>query len=85
MASKTAKTITIRYFALLREESQKTEETFSTKSTTPLELFKELKAHYQFTLPMDSLRIAINDEFKPWNVKLKSGDDIVFIPPVSGG
>ena len=32
-----------------------------------------------------NFKIAVNDEFSQWNIKLNNGDRLVFIPPVTGG
>ena len=32
-----------------------------------------------------NFKIAINDEFSDWDIELKNGDRLVFIPPVTGG
>ena len=79
------KTIHIQYYAALREQRKCTEETVQTSAITPSDLYKELKAKYNFTLSENILRVAINDEFKDWTTPLQSGDRIVFIPPVAGG
>ena len=33
----------------------------------------------------ERLRVAINGAFAPWGQTLHEGDEVVFIPPVSGG
>jgi sulfur-carrier protein len=32
-----------------------------------------------------SLVAAINQEFAPWEARLRPGDEVAFLPPVSGG
>lgn len=32
-----------------------------------------------------SVRLAVNGAFSPMSASLKSGDEVAFIPPVSGG
>ena len=34
---------------------------------------------------LDSCRLAINWEYQPWEVLVQNGDELCFIPPVSGG
>ena len=80
-----ARPIRVQYFALLREQARCTEENVSTGAATPRELYAELKARHHFTLPADMLKVAVNDEFADWSLALKSGDAVVFIPPVAGG
>jgi molybdenum cofactor guanylyltransferase len=77
--------IHIRYYAILREQTGKSEESLTTNATTPAVLFDELKARYPFTLNTQQLKVAINAEFREWHTKLNDGDSVVFIPPVAGG
>jgi molybdopterin-guanine dinucleotide biosynthesis protein A len=77
--------LTVQYFALLREQAGRREETRMTAARTPHELYAELAAHYGFTLTADMLRVAINTEFGDWSTPLAEGDAVVFIPPVAGG
>ena len=77
--------VTIRYFAILREQAGKVEESLATTAATPAELFDELKYRYGFALTASQLKVAINTEFRDWHTALKDGDSVVFIPPVAGG
>jgi sulfur-carrier protein len=79
------KTVLVRYFAVLREQRGLGEEKVATSAATAGELYDELRALHRFSLPAERLRVAINDEFEPWAAGLKSGDAVVFIPPVAGG
>jgi molybdopterin-guanine dinucleotide biosynthesis protein A len=80
-----ARRIRVQYYALLREEAGRSEETLATGAATPRELFDELKARHPFSLPPALLRVAVNDEFADWTQPLADGDRVVFIPPVAGG
>jgi molybdenum cofactor guanylyltransferase len=80
-----AREIRVQYYALLREQAGRSEETLSTSSRTPRELYAELRARYPFTLPVEMLRVAVNAEFGDWAQPLRAGDAVVFIPPVAGG
>jgi molybdopterin converting factor subunit 1 len=77
--------VNIRYFALLREQAGRSEETFETSATTPADLYGELNARYGFTLGREQLKVAVNSEFRDWSWTLAPGDAVVFIPPVAGG
>jgi molybdopterin converting factor subunit 1 len=77
--------LNIRYYAILREQAGKSEESLNTASATAAALFDELKTRYPFTLNAQQLKVAINAEFRDWNTPLKEGDSVVFIPPVAGG
>lgn len=78
-------TISVRYFAILREQRGQTTETLSTSATTPGALYEELRARHQFTLPAESIRAAVNGEFVAATHPLVQGNEVVFIPPVAGG
>lgn len=79
------KNIKIAYFAKLREEANKRNESLETEANTGLEIFNILKDKYNFSLCETDLKIAINEEFADWNTELKNNDVIVFIQPVAGG
>jgi molybdopterin converting factor subunit 1 len=78
-------TIRVQYYALLREQAGRSDETLTTSARDPRELYAELSQRYPFTLPADMLRVAVNAEFGDWSQPLKAGDAVVFIPPVAGG
>jgi molybdenum cofactor guanylyltransferase len=75
----------IQYYALMREQAGRSEETLETSASTPAGLYEELVARYGFTLSRDQLKVAVNSEFSDWSRKLNVGDAVVFIPPVAGG
>ena len=79
------KKISVQYFAVLKDLTRKTEEVIATSAVIASELFKEICARYHLTMPINQLRVAVNDDFCEWDYPLKDGDKIVFIPPVSGG
>ena len=78
-------TIRVQYYALLREQAGRSDETLTTNARDARELYAELSQRYPFTLPIEMLRVAINAEFGEWTQPLKAGDAVVFIPPVAGG
>jgi molybdenum cofactor guanylyltransferase len=77
--------LTVQYFALLREQAGRREESVTSAARTPQELYAELATRYPFTLDAGMLRVAINGEFSDWSRSLRDGDAVVFIPPVAGG
>jgi molybdenum cofactor guanylyltransferase len=79
------KQIRVQYFALLREQAGRSDETLSTSAATPRELYLELQSRYPFSLAVEMLRVAVNAEFGEWTRPLADGDSVVFIPPVAGG
>lgn len=79
------KTVTIEYYAILREMTGKCQEQFSTSVNTIWELYQEVSLKYGFLLEHEQLRAAINDSFVDWQTDLNNNDVVVFIPPISGG
>jgi molybdenum cofactor guanylyltransferase len=75
----------IQYYALMREQAGRSEETLETRAVTPADLYGELQARYGFTLSREQLKVAVNSEFAAWSRRLAAGDCVVFIPPVAGG
>ena len=77
--------VTVQYYALLREQAGRAQESLRTAATTAAELYGELRRRHPFTLPPELLRVAVNTEFAEWSAPLTDGDTVVFIPPVAGG
>lgn len=80
-----AKEITVLYFAKLREARGLDEERISTLANTGAGLYEDLRFKHRLPLDLASLRLARNGDFCDWSVRLRDGDEIVFIPPVAGG
>jgi molybdopterin converting factor subunit 1 len=78
-------TIKVRYFASLRDIAGKSEEMLDVSSCTAESVYTQLQAQYGFLLDSSELRAAINGSFAEMNTIVQSGDELVFIPPVSGG
>jgi molybdenum cofactor guanylyltransferase len=83
--AKVAKTVRIQYYAILREQAGRSEETLDTSAGTPAELYAELRQRHPFQLTSAQLKVALNSEFSDWQTPLQHGDTVVFIPPVAGG
>jgi molybdopterin synthase sulfur carrier subunit len=79
------KSIKVRYFALLREKAQRSEEEFKTQALTYQDLYQELAARHDFSLPVEMIQVAVNDEYVPATTIIQEGAQVVFIPPVAGG
>jgi len=77
--------IRVQYYALLREQAGRRDESVETLARTPGELFRELSTRHHFTLQPPMLKVAVNAQFRDWTHPLASGDVVVFIPPVAGG
>lgn len=84
-APRESKKIRVQYFALLREQAGRSDESLTTSARTPRELYEELRKRYPFSLAPEMLRVAVNTEFGDWSQPLADGDAVVFIPPVAGG
>jgi molybdopterin-guanine dinucleotide biosynthesis protein A len=81
----TGRRLTVRYFAVLREQAGRSTEQLETQAATPRELYDELRRRRGLTLAPEFLRVAVNDEFGDWRSPLSDGDTVVFLPPVAGG
>lgn len=79
------KTVSIKYFAALREQAGRSDEQRVTGAVSALDLYQELCQDYAFSLAEKQLKVAINNAYQPLSTELKSGDSVVFIPPVAGG
>lgn len=77
--------VRVQYYAQLREDAGRSEETLSTEADTVAGLFDEVASRHGFSVPRDQLRVAVNDAFADWDTALQSDDLVVFIPPVAGG
>lgn len=75
----------VLYFASLRDRAGREEETVAASAADVSALYAELRRRHGFTMSQDKLRVAVNGEFAGWNRSLEDGDEVVFIPPVSGG
>ena len=77
--------IQVVYFAKLRELTGLDKETFSImKGSNPIDVLASINARHQIDIG-SNFKIAVNDEFSDWDIKLNDGDRLVFIPPVTGG
>ncbi len=85
MSTKIEKSIKVQYFSVLREKAGVTEETIESTCNSPADLYDWAAARYGFSIPRSSLGIAVNGDWGGWDVPLVDGDEVVFIPPVSGG
>ncbi len=78
-------TITVHYYAMLREQAGRRSETRETQAATAAALYAELQAIYGFTLPVDRIRVALGTAYADNDCPLRDGLEITFIPPVAGG
>lgn len=78
-------TITVCYFASMRDQAGCDREEISTDASRADRLYEELQARHHFRHRPNELAIAINDQFAPWNAPISEGDVVSLLPPVSGG
>ena len=79
--------ITIRLFARLREiagtgELQRTLPAQPTAETAWRELAREFPALTEYR---DVVSCAVNEQYARFDTRLEEGDEVAFLPPVSGG
>ncbi len=85
MSKPIEKDIHIQYFAILREQRGLSEESIVTAATTAAELYESLRTEHQFSLPLERMKVVVNESFTDWDHPLSPGDRLVFVPPVAGG
>ncbi|MFN8219653.1 MAG: MoaD/ThiS family protein [Fimbriimonadales bacterium] len=78
-------TITVRYFAALREQRGLSAETLDLSMDTPAAIYGELRRTGAVTLPIELVRFAVNGAYVDSQQPLRDGDELVLIPPVAGG
>lgn len=79
------KSVSVQYFALLRDQAGKNDETLTVSCDTYADLYHHLQQKYSFTLPVQLIQVAVNDEFSQIGRPISDGARVVFIPPVAGG
>ncbi len=77
-------TCNVLYFASLRDAAGVERETVAHDGDLRA-LYLALQARYGFALPVERLRVALNGGFARWDDVPGDGDEVAFIPPVSGG
>ncbi len=76
-----------RLFARLRELAGTDAENVEVRAgSTVADVYDALrKAHPGLDVNRESVRAAVNQEFADWDTVVADGDEVAFIPPVSGG
>jgi len=77
--------VRVRLFASLREAMGWGDQlvSFTTTPATPLALWRQLGLTPGE--PPTGLRVAINQQFADWEAPVADGDELAFLPPISGG
>jgi molybdopterin synthase sulfur carrier subunit len=77
--------IAVLYFASLRDAAGCVREDVEVPSGGLAALYDTLQARHGFALPRARIRVAVNGAFAEWSYALRGGEEVAFIPPVSGG
>ena len=80
-----SKTITVRYFAMFRENAGVSEETLSIAAATAADVFEATRERHGSPEPSGHCKVAINDEMADWESTVDEGDVVLLFPPVAGG
>ncbi|HET7779412.1 MAG TPA: MoaD/ThiS family protein [Rudaea sp.] len=75
----------ILYFASLRDGAGRDSEEVESVHADASQLYDELRQRHGFTARQQTLRLAVNGAFASWDHELADGDEVAFLPPVSGG
>ena len=75
----------ILYFASLRDGAGRDSEQVDSAHASARLLYDELRQRHGFTIRQQALRLAVNGAFASWDQALADGDEVAFLPPVSGG
>lgn len=76
--------LTVRYFAALRAATGVDHEAVEWTGD-PLTLYRQLQARYGWHFDPVAVRLAVNGALVDWAKPLVDGDEVVFLPPFSGG
>ena len=77
--------IRLLYFAALAGATGCTTESVQTDCGDAAALYDEIAARCRLPFARNRLRVAINGVFASWEQRLRDGDEVALLPPVSGG
>jgi molybdopterin synthase catalytic subunit len=79
--------VRVRLFASLREGAGRSElELELPEGASAEDAWRALAGEHPGLSPRRaSLAVAVNRRYEPFDAPLKDGDEVVFVPPVSGG
>jgi molybdopterin synthase catalytic subunit len=81
-----ANKVRFRYLARLRELVGTDAQTIDIPvGWTLKDMYDRLRREHPGLPERDSVRAAVNQEFADWSATVSDGDEVAFIPPVSGG
>ncbi len=79
------KTVTVRYFALFREQAGVAEEQLELDVATAADVFEATSDRHGSSELAGACKVAINDEMAEWSSPVSDGDTVLLFPPVAGG
>lgn len=79
------KSLTVRYFAIFRENAGMSEETISIDAQTAADVFAATSDRHGSSEPLGHCKVAINDVMASWDSPVEDGDSVLLFPPVAGG
>jgi molybdopterin synthase sulfur carrier subunit len=77
--------VRLLYFASLRDAAGRDKESLEVAAVPLSRLYDDARSRHGFAMPRERLRVARNGAFARWEDIAADGDEIAFIPPVSGG
>jgi molybdopterin-guanine dinucleotide biosynthesis protein A len=79
------KSVTVHYYASLRQQAACGSQIVKTRAGNIAELFMELSKQHGFLIGYQKIRFAKNDQLVKPEEEFGEGDNVAFLPPVSGG
>jgi molybdopterin converting factor small subunit len=79
------KTVTVRYFAMFRENAGIDQETLTIEAATAADVFTATRDKHGSSEPLGHCKVAINDVMADWDSPVADGDTLLLFPPVAGG
>ena len=78
--------IRVRFFARLRDlAGVETQEVKASSGARVSSVYAAMRAYHPGLPSQEGVRAAVNHEFADWDAVVSEGDEVAFIPPVSGG
>jgi molybdopterin converting factor subunit 1 len=78
--------VRVRFFARLRDlAGAEEEEVKASAGARVASVYAAMRGYHPALPPQESVRAALNHEFVDWDAVVSDGDEVAFIPPVSGG
>ncbi|HEV2477437.1 MAG TPA: molybdopterin converting factor subunit 1 [Candidatus Dormibacteraeota bacterium] len=78
--------VRVRFLARLRElAGTEIEDMKAPAESRVSDVYEAMRAAHPALPPRHSISAAVNHEFAEWSDPVSNGDEVAFIPPVSGG